>query len=390
MRRMRSMAVEKLILPRFSAGECTMTKLNNIDREFERLVSEVRECRSCPRMAGSSRILGRSAGLLDARLMFVGEAPGRLGADDTHVPFHGDRAGENFERLLQQANLDRYGVFVTNAVLCNPRDDKGNNAPPNRNEISNCSGYLRRQIELVNPDIVVTLGATALEAVRAIESHSLSINSNVRSSHAWFGRQLIPLYHPGQRALLHRSFANQLADYQFVSEKLNRLNKRTAPIKGEAPREALAVVDEILRTTPDLSYFALHKLFFLVEYTYFLAHSKRLTGSYIIRQKDGPYCVDLHWRKLTNALPGLRVETKQAKMYLHRNASLDLYPGQWELSEEARSIIHRVTSSYGALDDARLKTAVYLTSAMRGMLKRERNEGINLFNAPIPFELQAG
>lgn len=356
------------------------------EAQFEQLILDVQACTMCSRMRDSSRILGRSAGPLTARVMFVGEAPGRLGADDTHVPFHGDRAGENFERFLKQASLDRYQVFVTNAVLCNPKDDKGNNAPPSRREVGNCSAFLKRQIELINPEIVVALGNTALQALSAVEEHALSISSHVRTSHKWFGRRLIPLYHPGQRALLHRSFANQLSDYQFVSEQAKRLTKKIRQQDRAPRRDAMAVAAEILRRFPRLSYFALHKLFFLVEYAYFLSHKARLTGSYIIRQKDGPYCVDLHWRKLVKALPGLRTTTENGKLYLSREAQLDVDDISTPLSDDARNTIRNVTTSYRSLDDSQLKTAVYLTRAMRTMLRRERLEGINLFNAPIPFD----
>jgi hypothetical protein len=109
-------------------------------------------------------------------------------------------------------------------------------------------------------------------------------------------------------------------------------------------------------------------------------------NTYIIRQKDGPYCVDLHWRKLINALPGLRVATDKGKMYLCRDAQLDIGEGSLPLNDDAKSIISGVTASYGSLDDRQLKTAVYLTKVMRTMLRRERTEGLNLFNAPIPFE----
>src|SRR5213080_3667840 len=111
----------------------------------------------CPRMATSERVLGYAAGNLDAKVMFIGEAPGRLGADTSQIPFHGDKSGENFERLLDQAGLTRYETFVTNAVLCNPKDSNGNNATPTLSEIENCSGFLRRQIGLVEARIVVTL-----------------------------------------------------------------------------------------------------------------------------------------------------------------------------------------------------------------------------------------
>lgn len=152
----------------------------------------------------------------------------------------------------------------------------------------------------------------------------------------------------------------------------------------------MAIAVEILRDFPQLSYFALHKLFFLVEYTYFLNHAARLTGSYIIRQKDGPYCVDLHWRKLVSSIPGLRIATVRGKMYVSQNAELNIDDKPLLLSEDAKSVIHKVTSTYGSLSDSQLKTAVYLTKAMRSMLRRERTEGINLFNAPIPFEVGIG
>src|ERR1700744_5769722 len=132
---------------------------------FEKLVEDVRFCILCERMCNSSRILGRSSGDLSALMMFMGGAPGRLGADDTAIPFHGDKAGENFEKLIAQANISRYDFFITNAVLCNPKDEKGNNATPTKSEVVNCSKFLRRQLELIQPRIVVTLGSQALQAL---------------------------------------------------------------------------------------------------------------------------------------------------------------------------------------------------------------------------------
>jgi len=73
------------------------------------------------------------------------------------IPFHGDRAGDNFESLLEQVGMSRHDCFITNAALCNPKDENGNNATPSRTEIQNCSNFLKRQIDLVNPKIVVTL-----------------------------------------------------------------------------------------------------------------------------------------------------------------------------------------------------------------------------------------
>src|SRR5581483_3617054 len=164
--------------------------------QFDTLCRTVGQCRTCPRMNDSARVLNRGAGPLDAGLMFIGEAPGRLGADASELPFHGDKAGHNFEELLSVAGLTRASVFVTNAVLCNPRDDHGNNAMPTRAEVEACSAFMRAQIELLQPKIVVTLGATALNAGALIERHGLTLRDSVRTAHRWYGRLLVPLYHP--------------------------------------------------------------------------------------------------------------------------------------------------------------------------------------------------
>src|SRR5205809_5938291 len=143
---------------------------------FGKLIQEVRACTRCERMCNSARVLNYSAGNLSAELFFIGEAPGRLGADETEVPFHGDTSGRNFEDLLTFAGISRNDVFVTNAVLCNPKDEDGNNSTPTLAEAANCHPFLRRQIELVNPKIVVTLGNTALRALAGIEQHGFSLS----------------------------------------------------------------------------------------------------------------------------------------------------------------------------------------------------------------------
>lgn len=348
--------------------------------QFDVLTREVHACRLCPRMSESVRVLNYGCGAIDAPVMFVGEAPGRLGADQSALPFHGDRSGHNFEELLAVAGLTRYAAFVTNAVLCNPRDAKGNNAAPSRSEIGNCSGHLRRQIEIVNPRIVVTLGATALRATAELECHELCLSEHVRTVHAWFGRKLIPLYHPGQRAMLHRSMANQRSDYRFVSDCLR---SRPAIRRGIAGTEASAVVRWLVAATNGLSYFALHKLFYLSEYEHARRFGRRITSSYIVRQKDGPYCVELHPAKLKEA----NVRFVGTGRDLRVVPQSDLFGSQSNhgLGEDVEEVMSLVVRKYGALPNDRLKTVVYMTSPMRRLLRLER-AGRNLFNAPIVLQ----
>jgi uracil-DNA glycosylase family 4 len=165
-------------------------------------------------MEGRVRLLGPANGSLHPRVCFVAEAPGRLGGDRTAIPLCGDQSGRNFERLLAEAGLDRSSVFVTNAVLCNPRDAADRNAPPTIAEIRNCSCFLAATLDLLQPPYVVALGAVALRALALIEPHGVTLATDVGTVIPWHGRWLIPLYHPGPRAQLHRPFAQQAEDFK--------------------------------------------------------------------------------------------------------------------------------------------------------------------------------
>ena len=191
--------------------------------EFGALVAEVAACRRCAAMCGRRPVLSNLNGSVGARVMFVGEAPGRQGGDRTRVPFSGDQSGRNFARYLESIGLAREEIFITNAALCNPRAESGANRKPTRAEVSNCSEFLRRQIEVVGAPVVVTLGAVSLAALRAVEYHQLSLKENVGQIHAWRGRLLVPLYHPSPQVLAsHRREAAQLEDYKSVALALRR------------------------------------------------------------------------------------------------------------------------------------------------------------------------
>src|SRR5205823_8478799 len=108
-------------------------------------------------------------------------------------------------------------VFVTNAVLCNPRDKNGNNDKPSASEIGNCSGFLRRTIDLVNPILLVALGSVALEALKKIQPHSCTVKQFCGKAVPWYQRYLGVLYHPSPRTQTQRSWPEQLADAQSLA-----------------------------------------------------------------------------------------------------------------------------------------------------------------------------
>ena len=174
-------------------------------------------------MCERKAVLSHLNGAIDARVLFIAEAPGRNGADRTRIPFHGDASGKNFEALLASIKLTRAEIFITNSVLCSPRKLSGANDKPTRAEIRNCSDYLRRQIELINPRVVATLGAVALEALKLIEPHAYTLQDHAAQIHRWHGRLLVPLYHPSPHVIITvRPLLMQMEDYKMLAEAMKQ------------------------------------------------------------------------------------------------------------------------------------------------------------------------
>ena len=190
-------------------------------QSFDELVHEASSCTRCPAMCGRSAVLSNLNGSPQARIMFIGEAPGRKGADRTRIPFSGDQSGANLGRFLQSINLQREQIFITSAALCNPRTESGANRKPTQKELSNCSHFLQRTIDLVDPKVIVTLGSVALEALKRIQYHELNLKESAAQIHSWQDRTLVPIYHPSPQVLAsHRREAQQLLDYQVVAQAI--------------------------------------------------------------------------------------------------------------------------------------------------------------------------
>jgi DNA polymerase len=193
------------------------------DQLFDRLADEAATCVICERMRERKAVLSRLNGALTPRVMFIAEAPGRNGADRTRIPFHGDTSGRNFESLLASIELTRDEIFITNAVLCSPRKPSGANDKPTRSETRNCSAFLRRQIELINPPVVATLGAVALDALKLIEAHDYQLREATARIMRWNGRLLVPLYHPSPQVIITvRTLEEQKRDFRSILRAIKR------------------------------------------------------------------------------------------------------------------------------------------------------------------------
>lgn len=195
-------------------------------KRFTQLVAEAASCKRCSAMCQKTAVLSDLNGSLEARVMFVGEAPGRKGADRTRIPFSGDQSGKNFDRFLASIGLSRAEIFITSAALCNPQTGSGANRKPTQSEVANCSEFLRRTIDLVKPKVVVTLGSVALAALKRVSDHNLNLKDAAARVHQWDGRLLVPIYHPSPQVLAsHRREAAQLEDYKVVARAIGQFRK---------------------------------------------------------------------------------------------------------------------------------------------------------------------
>jgi len=161
-------------------------------------------------------------------MLVVAEAPGRLGGEITGVPLSRDQSGKRFERLIALAGLDRSQVLISNAVLCNPQDERGNNRPPARAELEHCRDWLCKLIDLQQPEVVITLGATALATLDRIEPHGLRLREAAAQPVRWRARWLWPQYHTSPRAGLSRSYLEQEDDFRRLGAWLREIGVSAA------------------------------------------------------------------------------------------------------------------------------------------------------------------
>jgi DNA polymerase len=161
-------------------------------RDALKLVYEnARGCTKCPEFVATRTQVVFGAGNADADLMFVGEAPG-ANEDRMGRPFVG-QAGKLLDQLLGEVGLERGDVFITNVLLCRPPG----NRDPHPVEIDNCQDYLMRELELIEPRVVCTLGNFATKLLRGDNAGITRVHgqAEIRVIGTRAVR-LYPLYHP--------------------------------------------------------------------------------------------------------------------------------------------------------------------------------------------------
>lgn len=368
-----------------------MNAILNKETYFNKLLESVHNCDICERMCDRRKVLSKHNGNLESKVIFIAEAPGRLGAECTGIPLYGDKTGSNFELLLGNIGWKREDIFISNAILCNPQDEKGNNSTPTVNEITNCSYYLEMILELINPDVIVTLGVKALDALKIIEKHNYVLKENVAQSLDWNGRKLFPLYHMGPRATIHRSIIQQRADFirlmhlvdpqKGIKKKVVKRsnNKEKANLNDKLTEMVLFILNELKQ----VSFFKLTKLLYLTDLAFLEKYGESISGSIYLRMQEGPWIPSL--KDTVNSIQKqyINVVYKGSKPIVNGNEH-ELNQYAWSLESDEIDQILEICQKYKTFDDSSIKIAAYMTKPMKYVIKEEK-KGRNMTKTPVLY-----
>ena len=176
---------------------------------------QARDCARCPQLAATRTTVVFGSGNADADLMFVGEAPGR-NEDEQGLPFVG-QAGKLLDKLLDEIGLQRSDVFICNTLKCRPPG----NRYPHPEEIENCHEYLLRQVELIEPRVICTLGNFATKLLRADPTGITRLHG--RDEVRVIGTRavrLYPIFHPAAALYTPANVEVLRADFARLPELL--------------------------------------------------------------------------------------------------------------------------------------------------------------------------
>jgi len=205
---------------------------------LKEVFEQARRCTRCAELAAGRKTVVFGAGNADADLMFVGEAPG-ASEDEQGLPFVG-AAGKLLEKLLGDIRMTRTDVFIGNVLKCRPPE----NRDPKPAEIENCREYLYRQVELIQPRVICTLGNFATKLLREDTTGITRLHG--RPEVLVVGHRavrLYPIFHPAAALYTPRTLASLREDFLRLPDLLALpapdQPERLDPPEAAEAREAL-------------------------------------------------------------------------------------------------------------------------------------------------------
>ena len=177
------------------------------------------QCTKCPLRAGCQRVVFGS-GNPEAKIIFIGEAPGKK-EDELGIPFVGS-TGRILDKMLAEIAIKRGDVYLTNICKCRPPE----NRDPLPTEIQTCSTWLEKQIQLINPELIVTLGRYALNyflpQAKISQVHGDISEINIEK----IGKmKFFPLHHPAAARINRQTRALFTQDFQKIPTILKQIKK---------------------------------------------------------------------------------------------------------------------------------------------------------------------
>jgi uracil-DNA glycosylase len=182
---------------------------------LKQVLAQARACERCSELAATRKSVVFGNGNADAELMFVGEAPG-ASEDEQGLPFVG-QAGKLLGKLLSEIGLTREDVFTANVLKCRPPG----NRDPLPVEIENCQEYLLRQVELIEPSVICTLGNFSTKLLRGDPTGITRLHG--QPERITIGRRavrLYPIYHPAAALYTPRMLETLREDFLRLPELL--------------------------------------------------------------------------------------------------------------------------------------------------------------------------
>jgi uracil-DNA glycosylase len=199
--------------------ESEMPRDRNVSEQLAKLRLTVSTCVKCPHLAASRHSVVFGVGNPRADVMFVGEAPG-ADEDMQGEPFVG-RAGELLTKIIQTMGFQRSDVFIANVLKCRPSMPAGasGNRQPTPEEMETCLPYLRKQIELIQPKVMVALGGVAMRGLFG----KIEPMKQMRGRwHAFGSIPVMATYHPSY-LLRNHAMSEKRSVWEDMLQVLERL-----------------------------------------------------------------------------------------------------------------------------------------------------------------------
>lgn len=200
-----------------------------MDREIKEIYDEAIKCQKCYSDIYVPTPDPNNGGI-GAEILFLFERPGRIGTKSNLVSFDNEDPTAQFaKKLLEIAGIDRRNIFIANAVFCYPLDDAYRDKPPNSGNIKNCSTYLRKLIDTVQPKLLVTMGKSALRAAKYLYPHctelkNFKLKKDIGTVITENKPTIYPLYHTSRRVRARTRKKNvQINDWIQIPKILSNI-----------------------------------------------------------------------------------------------------------------------------------------------------------------------